>query len=686
MHSRHPITALLPLALIAAAWLLAPVAATPATADWTFLRGPAFNGSAPSSEALTLPWPDSSPPLLWERPLGQGYSAVTVSGTRAYTLYQSAFSQNLICLDAATGATIWEFPCGPPYEQLGLYPGPRSTPTLAGDLVLFVTPEATLHAVDAVSGKGRWSVDLKTTFQGKGTEFGYSASPLVFEDRVILPVGGAEAGVVAFRLADGSVDWKTGSQPASYASTVPIRLAGRTLLLTALRNHLVIHDPRTGRLVWANEVSQGYDEHSIAPLYEEPILVLTAPFKAGATAFTLSIAEGEGTDSWQVKADHRWHTREFSNDVVASVIHHGTIYGFDLRDQQAKAHRASRGVFRALDLPTGKTLWSSDKPGHSNVLAVGGKLLLLNDEGELLVVSANRDRYEELARTRVFDGEICWTFPTLNDGRVYLRSPSRIAAFQVGPDPSHQAEAAAPGSSAPFVAPRRSIWSRFRLGMLLGGEREHPFMQPALDELLRWYWASITTVAAPAALVGWWLRRRGRGVGADRAKGNERDVAAPSDEARSPALRGQLIEAGVWIGLGLLMTPVLSGWLERNIAGVDEGQSFVLTWPAALFGGLMLVMAAGAAESRWKRRAGDAAFLGLCLFYFLVLRSQSLPHEWAFLIGLVPALPFAWGWNRLRATGARPRLATLLTFVGFTVLFWTPLLLRLFRASIEVLE
>jgi len=651
--------------------------------------------------------------MLWERPLGQGYSAFTVSGNRCYTLYQSAFSQNLICLDAATGQTLWEFPCGSPYEQLGLYPGPRSTPTLTGGKVLFATPDAVLHCVDADSGAGLWSVELKGMFQGKGTEFGYSASPLVLEERVIVPVGGAGAGVVAFHLADGTVDWKSGSHPASYASTTPIELAGHRFLLTAMRNHLVIHDPRTGRLLWENEVSQGYDEHSISPLYSEPILVLTAPFKAGATALTLSLQGAESPDpaAWRIHADHRWHTREFSNDVVASVIHEGTIYGFDLRDQQAKAHRASRGIFRALDLATGKTLWSSDKPGHANVLAMGGKLLLLNDEGELIAVAVSRERYEELARTKVFDGEICWTFPAVSDGRVFLRSPSRAAALQIGPSPTSGSAAVAGARPGPLVVPRRSIWSRFRLGMLLGGEREHPFMQPAPDELGRWYFHSLTSVVLPALLVsGIAIRRRrarrptslaplGKTVSNGLEGRSTEDLAEPigtngphverADGAEadpSTSQRTRLLEAGTWVLLGLVMTPLLNVWLSRG--AIEEGRDpFVLTWPAALFGGLMLVMATSTARSVWRRRAGDAGFLGLCLVYFLTLRSQSLPHEWAFLLGLVPAIPFAWGWNRLRSRDVRPVLAGLLAVAGFSALFWTPLILRLLRTNfVEVFE
>lgn len=673
------------------------------SAEWPHLRGPALDGSAPD-EAVSTRWPEQGPPVLWKRSVGQGYAAFTVSGDRAYTLYQSAFAQSLVCLDANTGQTVWEFACGSPFEPLGLYPGPRSTPTLAGGRALFVTPDSLLHCVDAKRGKGLWSVDLKGAFSGKGTEFGYSASPLVLGEKVIVPVGGRDAAVVAFSLENGALLWRSGTQPASYASIVPIRLEGRTLLLAAMRNHLLLLEPDTGRIAWETEVSQGYDEHSISPLYEEPILVLTAPFKAGATAFRLSLqktpdaatpdengvpgrsASGDA-DVWSIRADHLWHSREFSNDVLASAVVDGTIYGFDLRDQQAKAHRPSRGLFRCLDLATGKTLWSSDRPGHSNVLPLrrSGNLLLFNDEGELIVLRANREAYEELARHPVFEDEICWTSPAVSDGRVFLRTQSRAAAVRIGPA-SAEPDGVLAASPGPAPVSTRRFWSLFRLGTLLGGEREHPFMQPASDELWRWFSWSLAVVALPAcvwASLARWRRKLNSRLDEPLAPPN----GAENDRS-SVVLPSHLVEAGLWIVLGLGMTPILNLQLSR-LETVEGHDPFVLTWPAALFGGLLLVGLTGHFRNPWIRRGGDIGFLLLCLLYFLVLRSQSLPHEWAFLIGLVPAVPFAWGWSRSKIResevgrwSSQALVGSLLATLGFAVLFWTPLALRILRGSL----
>jgi outer membrane protein assembly factor BamB len=623
-----------------------------AAADWPSYRGPNLDGIVPG-ETIRSAWPSGGPPIVWNRYLGQGYSSITIVNGRGYTLYQSAFQQHLLCFDIRGGETLWETSFGPTYEQLGLYPGPRSTPAAADGRLLFVSPDTVLHCADIRNGRDLWTVDLGEKFQGKGTEFGYSASPLVRGGKVIVPVGGEGAAVVAFDLATGEVVWKSGSVQASYASCLPIRLEGRDLIATSMRNHLLLHDPDTGRILLQHQISEGYDEHSVPPLYAEPILIVAAPFRAGATALTLSIKPGDDSQpaNWSVRGDHRWHTRAFSNDVAASVIVDGALYGFDLRDQQAKAHRPSRGTFRCLDVSSGEVLWSSELPGHAGVLAADGKLILFNDAGELILLRADRTRYVELGRTTVFQDEICWTAPALSDGRLYLRTQSRLAAVDLAQHSTSQTSSRATTAAAPSPRP---VWSRFRLGTLLGGEREHPFMRPERDELWDWYRASVLFVWLPASVLAMLARLFRR-----KSPFSATDPPAEADLSANRSTPG-LTEPLLWIVLGLSVTPIL------NV----RQEAFTFTWPAALYGGLLLVVAANRCSKGLLRRACDLGFLGLCLFYFAALRSQSLPHEWAFLLGLIPAAPFAWLWARLdRSTRTGRILSPVATLAGFTALF-----------------
>src|SRR6185436_2004830 len=97
--------------------------------DWPQWRGPTHDGVA-AGEELADDFRQSGPPGLWVRELGQGYAGFAVADGRAYTQAQSLYQQSLFCLDVKTGDTLWSYNYAWPYDGGGLYPGPRSTPTV----------------------------------------------------------------------------------------------------------------------------------------------------------------------------------------------------------------------------------------------------------------------------------------------------------------------------------------------------------------------------------------------------------------------------------------------------------------------------------------------------------------------------------------------------------------------------
>jgi hypothetical protein len=261
-------------------------------ADWPQWRGPTHDGMA-SGEKLVDAFPANGPPVLWVRELGQGYSSFAVVDGKAYTLAQSLYQQSLYCLDVKTGETIWSYNYAWPYDGGGLYPGPRSTPTVDDGRVFFCSPQGGAICV-STGGKLLWSVNFNEQFGGRGTEFGYSASPLVIDGLVLLPVGGEEAGIVALKTADGSLVWKAGSRPASYATPLPITWKNEPLVVVLMQNSLACVHRRTGELWWEHPLSSGYDEHAAAPIYREPYLVISGPFHSGAECFRLDKDEETG--------------------------------------------------------------------------------------------------------------------------------------------------------------------------------------------------------------------------------------------------------------------------------------------------------------------------------------------------------------------------------------------------------
>jgi outer membrane protein assembly factor BamB len=392
--------------------------------DWPHLRGP--NRDAVSTQkGIMSTWPEGGPPVLWSRQLGQGYSGFVAVGGRLFTQFQSRLAQYAICLNAQTGNEIWRQRVDWPWQPDGTYPGPYATPTWHAGRLYYATTNGLIGCLDATTGRKQWTVDTRKRFRGKGTGFGYAATPLVEDGKVILPVGGPDASVVALDARDGSTVWAVGNDEASYCPIYPITIDGRRVGIAYLRNSLVAHVLATGSILWREELSHHYDEHSAWPLYSSPYLLISAPFRAGARLYRLDRREAGGG------LETVWTNKELSNDVCSSVLIDGHIYGFDVQQPQASAHRTSRRRFKRLEFATGKVRWQTNAVGHATVLAADGKLLLLNDTGTLILARATPSAYEELARSKVLDDGLCWTPPTLWQGLLFVRNHQRTTCLVV---------------------------------------------------------------------------------------------------------------------------------------------------------------------------------------------------------------------------------------------------------------
>lgn len=626
------------------AWIgsvIVSVLILPVHADWPQFRGPQHDGHAPD-ENLADHWPEAGPPVLWSGEIGQGYSGFAVAEGRAITQSQGLYDQSLVAFDAETGKPLWTLRYGWPYDGGGLYPGPRATPTIHAGRVYFAAPNGLVGCAEAATGRLVWSVNPKEQFRGRGTDFGVSASPVIWKDRVIVPVGGSTASLVALHVDDGRVLWTCGDLPASYATPVLAAFAGHTLILAPLENSLLCAEAETGRKLWELDLSHGYDEHSAAIVYRKPLLMMSGPFRSGARAYRL-VPDGEPPGC---RPEPVWDAPQFSNDIASSVLVGDLLYGFDLKDAQSRLHRPSRGEFRALDWATGQVRWSSPEPGHANVIAADGKLVLFNDRGEVRLARASADGYEELARTTVFADQICWTPPALADGRLYLRTHQQAVCLYVGRQSLDR--------SLPSVREIPQA-TTFDPTVLVGGEREFPAASPEIHELQRWYGWSLAGLMAGAILAG--IVSLGLQI-VRRAFGRPIDATSAAFVMRG-AFWGVVF---LWGGLGS--------------AVINARQSeYVFTWPLAVWALMQLAVESSLwagqcrAERRrgWWARGAGLLFLAGCAVYFHLCRRLGIAIEWAFLTGCLPAFPVAAavGWVMVR----RPRWSWWWPFVGGAISF-----------------
>lgn len=618
--------------------LVIVLAARAARGDWPHLRGPTFDGIS-TETGLADAWPADGPPRLWTRELGQGHSGFVVAAGKVYTQRQSLAGQYLLCLDAKTGQNVWETRYDWAWQPKGAYPGPYATPTFYRDRVYFASPTGLIGCVNATDGKHVWSVNIQEKFDGQGYGFGYAATPLVEEDRVILPAGGADAGMIALHVDDGRVLWTSGADPASYCPALPFTFQGRRCVVGYLQNSFVLVECATGKQLFRQRLSSGYDEHSAWPLYREPHLLLMSPFRVAATRLKLE-TKPDGT--LDCKPD--WTSREFCNDIVSSVLYEGHVYGFDLKQAQSSAHRPSRGVFKCLEWDTGKTRWTTDDVGQAGIVVADGKQFLFSDTGHLILARADPTEYRELARTKLFD-EICWTPPTLCDGRLFVRSPAQAVCLYVGVEKVE----AAPASSMPAVS---RPW-RFDNSLLLSRERDYPNDAFSQDEMRLWFAAclAILTIAAIVTL------------------------AVRYFFASASVLYWPLV-----LVLGFLGPNVFSGLADRCL----------FTWPVSLYAvlhattGICLWSEAevGSSRRRWLARLAMLVLVLVGYGYYELCKLIGMFIAWTYLIGYLPAFPLTW----LAVSAGRrqsPLLSGLWTTLAFTVFFWTCQVFLSWRAEMN---
>jgi outer membrane protein assembly factor BamB len=614
---------------------------------WPFVRGPNFDGRSPEVN-LADSWPDEGPPVLWVRQLGQGYSGFVARGSRVYTQYQDLGGQYVVCLAADSGETVWRYRYDWPFEITGMYPGPRATPTLLDDHIYFAAPDGVIGCLDE-HGALVWSENLKKKYDGQGTDFGFACSPTVVDGKVVVPVGGRGASLVALDARDGSLVWKSGDDPASYTPAMPIALAGEQQIVGYLENALVGVGLKTGEPQWRVDLSQGYDEHSAWPIYREGRLWISGPFQSGSRMLRLPAQSGESLETV-------WDSALMSNDVASSVLVDGFLYGFDLQDVQTKAHRPSRGSFRCLDFATGEVQWSNGDPkqrrdpsdesviGHASVLAADGKLLLLNDTGDLILLRATPSRCEILARAPVLGGEIVWTAPALHRGCAYVRNHSQAVCVYVGEPNLLDEQLAVNATTVEAMQPA----AYFDLAVLLGVEPEYAFDVPPWRWLRNWYWACLALL----------------GVALTTALGSKLVVGT----SHAASARARYVLLVIAFLLAVLGTTLISRWWGE----------FVFTWPLALFVVFQLAVdqlriekLRGGWFGPWRSRILLFGFLIACLAYFLMCRRLSLVTEWVFLSGFAAAIPLCvlsnWLYDRRKLNFAADGL---LLVVAFTLYYW----------------
>jgi outer membrane protein assembly factor BamB len=397
----------LPLTLILA--LAASAVAESLPGDWPQFRGPRRDGTSPE-QGLLRAWPETGPKELWRVPLGEGYAGISVVDGRAFTLFSSGDDELLAAFDAATGKEVWRLKIGANLKtEMGN--GPRSTPTVADGVVYAMGSDVVLFAADAATGAVRWQADLKARFGSRLPQWGPSASPLVDGDLVIVEVGGETAAFAALSRPSGDTRWTALDSRMGYSSPVAMTIGGlRHYVFAPSASRQVVGLGQDGALLWTYEWSGGTIATPV-PVGDERIFV-SASNDVGGALIRITSQDGK------FAAQEVWKNQEMKNHFSSSVAQDGYLYGFD------------NGTLKCISVETGERKWVKRGLGKGSLIIADSLLIILGDQGQLVLAEATPEAYKETARAGVLDGKT-WTSPSLAGRHLYLRDMSHLVCLDL---------------------------------------------------------------------------------------------------------------------------------------------------------------------------------------------------------------------------------------------------------------
>jgi outer membrane protein assembly factor BamB len=335
--------------------------------------------------------------------------------------------ERVLCFDALSGKPIWSHTYPVAYGKLDYGNGPRATPTVHAGRVYTFGALGHVWCLDAESGRPFWSKDPDRDFKTRLPTWGLAASPVVFEETLIVHPGGEPDGcLVALRLDTGAEVWRAGSDPAGYATPLLIDAPSGKQIICWTPEHVLGVDPRRGTIHWSFPYQVTYGVSIATPIFQEG-LVFVSGYWEGSRAIRL----GKGPDD----ANLEWEDTRLLRGLMSMPLYRdGHVY---LIDKQYG--------LTCFELATGKKLWDDANqvaPRGQNPQAtltwLGDldRVIILNELGDLILARLNPKGYIEQSRTKIIERKErspIWAHPAFSGDRVYARSDSQLVCVKITP-------------------------------------------------------------------------------------------------------------------------------------------------------------------------------------------------------------------------------------------------------------
>lgn len=381
---------------VMAGMIVTGVARAAASPDWPQFRGADQDGISKETgwnpKALA-----SGAKVLWKAEVGSGYSSFAVKGDRVYTAGNRDNKDTIYALSVRTGAVLWQYSYA---CAAGSYPGPRATPATDGVLVYFLSRDGQVICLDAATGVLKWEKNLIRECGAQNLNWGFSASPVIKGDRLL--INAAKHGVALNRFS-GAVIWASPAGTGGYAAPVVFNAGKGDRLALFGAKALYLVDLVSGRNLGEFAWETSYDVNAADPIVHEGRIFISSGYNKGC-----ALLDARGDELRQL-----WAGKNVRSHIGTCVLIQGCLYGFD--------GNAGSGSLKCVDFNSGEVKWE-EKIGFGALTAAGNYLVVINESGTVFVIKASPSGYELVSSATQVLGKTCWISPVLCQGIIFCRN------------------------------------------------------------------------------------------------------------------------------------------------------------------------------------------------------------------------------------------------------------------------
>ncbi len=417
--------------------------------DWPVFMGPTGDGQS-TETGILKDWTDGKLNVVWTADTGEGYGMGTVAKGRFYHFGKFGDHATLQCRHAETGELIWEFGYLSEYQDLFQYDsGPRASPVIDEDLVYIYGVEGMLHCLEANTGKEIWKLDTVKRFGVIQNFFGVASTPVIFGDTLIVMVGGSPresqkvppgqlnlvksngTGLIGLDKRTGDIKFQCVDDLGSYCSLKLATFQDAPVVLAWMRDSLFGVNPESGEVQfefpWRARVLESVN--ASMPVIKGTQVLISECYGKGAVVLELaemskpvSVWNDEGRRDKSLEA--HWNTPIVVGDFV---------YG-------CSGRHTAQAELRCVEWKTGKVCWAEPGLSRSSLTSIDGHFIVVGEQGQLLLIKANPEKFEEVTRYNGGEGDNvkfvspCWAAPVVSHGLLYVRGKNKLVCFDLIPE------------------------------------------------------------------------------------------------------------------------------------------------------------------------------------------------------------------------------------------------------------